>query len=196
MKRFSFFTGPRLRIPKKSGDRIAFDQQTDQTRSHYFPTELPLNINQKTLPFPLTTEGLNGLSVREIGKWAVPDVPGRAPFLNRRKVLVNLLLGCYRNVERLHAKPFYSVFTLAKGSGKSRLLSEWIYQALNNPEVVNDFLTSTTITHAADSLLKRKRFINSLYEAAFKQRIIFTQGVDIEPPQQDQDDSTFNLNLE
>lgn len=128
-------------------------------------TTLTVKINNRELPFPLP-DGNVSANVEWAGQI-------RAPFLNREAALTSLLESVYANWSR-SPKPIYNVVQMGRGGGKSRLLTEWVYQALGNPEVIEPFV--------AAGRQDRKKFINMLYEAAFTQRWIIQKGGELDFP--------------
>ena len=79
-----------------------------------------------------------------------------------------LMTAAYENVSKTAAKPTYAVQAMHPGTGKSRLLTEWVYHALNDTEILKSFLNC----NAPLEEKARKQFINAMYETAFTQRII------------------------
>jgi hypothetical protein len=56
-----------------------------------------------------------------------------------------MLEANYSNVHLGSRKPEYSIQMMSPGSGKTRILAEWIMQAFANPDVFADFYHRRTV---------------------------------------------------
>ncbi len=129
-------------------------------------TVLTIKFNNKILPLPLPDMDLK-VNIDWSGAKQM-----RAPFLNRSEILYDMLDAAFVNWAERTPKQMNTIQTMNRGSGKSRLQLEWIYQALNNPSIIERFLNNTE----PKILLKKKTFINVLYDSAYRQRIIIVTG--------------------
>ncbi len=125
-----------------------------------------------TLKFRLTYYGIDNYNAVTSSQWSIDGrAPIIAPFFNRDEVLLDMLRGLYYNLmQRGTFKPKYSIQMLTPGSGKTRMLTEWVMQAFANRKVIDGFLANTT-----DSQTRRK-FLNTLYRSAYKQHTILSYG--------------------
>lgn len=99
-----------------------------------------------------------------------------APFFNRDDVLLAMLQGHYFNsINRGTLKPKYAIQMLGPGSGKTRILTEWVMQAFANQTVIEAFLYENGHSNHQD-VLARKKFLNTLYLSTFKQHTILSYG--------------------
>lgn len=147
-----------------------------------------VNINGKSIKLPLP-DNFGNITVNS-GMWYLPrdDKYIPAEFLNRETILLQLLNAAYDNIAS--TKPKYAMQIMGKGSGKTRLLVEWICQALNNESVLHSFLNEkgtvvTDVTLTKDDLTSaakktRRQFINSLVDTVYRQRIILYTGTVLE----------------
>lgn len=124
---------------------------------------LTLHINGKQLPFPLPN--MSPYKYVWIGSST------RAPFLNREQIVMALLQAAYSNFLDPNQKPAYAVQTMNPGSGKTRLLIEWSYHALNDPQIIEKFLSGNW-RGVKGTLTDRQAFVNALYKTVFMQRMI------------------------
>lgn len=141
----------------------------------YYTREIDWNGGK--LSFRLPKAGLNW-KLDRTDLWLLPSQEEVvAPFFNRKDVLQQMLQENYDTFSSLQSlKPTYALQAMGTGTGKTRLLLEWILQAFNkNDDVIVPFLTK-------NKTLRAKQFLNLLYYSAYRQYFILTRGENVHLP--------------